>query len=79
MSEPKLGKEKLYMVSFNDTSIKPVPIVAENTEKAKEMIAKEGKYRVEDIKEITFKESYYAWDYKLAGIYGPTDQDWDLD
>ncbi|MCP4219969.1 MAG: hypothetical protein GY765_35385 [bacterium] len=77
MSEPKLGKEKLYTVHFKDD--KSHPFVAESPEAVKEMILKDGEYTLEDIKEIVFQQSYYAWDYKQTGVYGPPAEDWNLD
>ncbi|MCP4146991.1 MAG: hypothetical protein GY757_04500 [bacterium] len=78
MTEPKLGKEKLYMIRFKNNSHE-VPVVAESPEDVKKIVAKEGKYNPDDIEEIIFKQSYYAWDYKIAGVYGPSDDDWNLD
>jgi len=72
-----LGKEKLYLVSFENEAIKPVPIIAENAQEARKEIIKNDKYKSEKIKEIKFEESYYPWNHKLTGVYGAaSDESW---
>jgi hypothetical protein len=72
-----LGKEKLYLVGFENEEIKPVPIIAESIEGARKEIEKNKKYKDEKIKEIKFKESYYPWNHKLTGVYGAaSDESW---
>jgi len=72
-----LGKEKLYMVTFENEQIKPVPVIADSVSSVRNEILNNEKYKNEKIKEIKFEESYYPWNYKLSGVYGAaSDESW---